>query len=413
MFAMHSCEKTERQGAIKGIILATDSGTELYPLTHCVAKQLLPVHDKPMIYYPLSTLLLAGVRDILVLSTAWHLRGFMELLGNGSRLGVSLSYAEQPEDDGIVDSLLTAERFIGDDSVCLIRGDCVLHGDMSPLREAAQIQQGATFLACNPPGEIQESFPAESAARTEERNGLATFPTHAVFRPRSDREGLSTQREQGDPTVMFDSSGKALKLQQHLVAIGGREIIETYFFGTDVVDVAKSLLMAACPAAAGGWRQHAAGSFVTGPFVPAESRTIFSSEQPSFEEECGPHGLRPSVTGWGHSAEPCLRPPRQPTILPIAREYLLRGQLQVRPLAPNTVCLEARTHAALRQASNLIAEIEKRQGVGVGCIEEAAFQMGFIGPERLQRLARDLPPGSYRAHLIDMAEGAMVHSGRG
>jgi glucose-1-phosphate thymidylyltransferase len=143
---MASSEKDERNAKPKGIIFAGDSGRRLHPLSQVIAKHLLPVYDKPLIYYPLSLLMHAGIREILLVATSRHLPCFMELLGNGSRLGITISYAEHAEDQGVGETFLNAERFIGRNAVCLIHGDTILHGRLDFLRDALQFNRGATIF---------------------------------------------------------------------------------------------------------------------------------------------------------------------------------------------------------------------------------------------------------------------------
>lgn len=195
-------ENNQNNNEMKGIVLAGGSGTRLYPITKSISKQIIPVYDKPMIYYPISILLLAGIKDILIISTPQDLPLYQHLLSDGSELGVNFSYAEQPSPDGLAQAFIIGEEFIGDDSVCMVLGDNIFHGyNLSNLlREAAKLQDGATVFGyyVNDP----------------ERYGVVEFD--------DDGKVLSLEEKPAQPKSNFAVTG-------------------LYFYGNDVVEKAKGL----------------------------------------------------------------------------------------------------------------------------------------------------------------------------
>lgn len=286
---------------MKGIILAGGKGTRLYPLTLGMSKQMLPVYDKPMIYYPLSMLMLAGIREILVISSPEDLPQFRRLLGDGNRWGVRFEYSEQTEPRGLADAFLIGADFIGNDQVCLILGDNIFFGTglRTQLQEAAKLAEGAQIFA---------------------------YPV---------------REPQSYGVVEFDTTGKAISLEEkpehpksHFAVPG------LYFYDNSVVEIAQNL-------------------------------------KPSIRNEL--------------------------EITDVNRIYLERGQLQVRQLGRGVAWLDAGTHETLLQAANFVQTIEERQGLMIGCPEEVAYRMGFIGPEQLFALSNSLPPNGYRNYLLSLA----------
>jgi len=287
---------------MKGIILAGGKGTRLLPLTLVVSKQLLPVYDKPMIYYPLSMLMLAGIRDILVISTPEDLPLFHRLLGNGSQWGIQFSYAKQPEPRGLAEAFIIGKSFIGSDSVCLVLGDNIFFGTGLPdmLQSSSALDQGAVIFA----------YPV----RDPERYGVVEF----------DREYrvLSIEEKPKKPRSNYAVPG-------------------IYFYDQQVVQIAES--------------------------------------------------LKPS---WRGELE----------ITDINRTYLEQQQLQVQVLSRGIAWLDAGTHESLLQASGFIQAVEERQGLMVACLEEIAFNMGYISAQQLRIQAEKFSSNQYGMYLMNFLE---------
>ena len=290
---------------MKGIILAGGSGTRLYPITQGVSKQLTPIYDKPMIYYPLSVLMLAGVTEVLIISTPQDLPQFRALLGDGQQIGMSFSYIEQPSPDGLAQAFILGEDFIGDDDVCLVLGDNIFYG------------HGVTTMLAN------------SIANVE-KDSTATVFGYYVKDP--ERYGVAEFDEDGN---VLSIEEKPQQPKSHYAVVG------LYFYPNSVIEVAKT--------------------------------------------------ITPSARG-------------ELEITDINQRFLEQGKLKVELMGRGYAWLDTGTHESLLEASNYIQTIENRQGLKVACIEEIAFEMGYITREQLIELAQPLIKNQYGKYLIQRAD---------
>lgn len=289
---------------MKGIILAGGSGTRLHPITKGTSKQLLPVYDKPMIYYPLSTLMESGIREILIISTPEDLPNFKRLLGSGIDIGLRLSYAEQPSPDGLAQAFLIGEEFIGNDDVCLILGDNIFYGN------------GLAKLL-------------QSAMDNVENDNKATIFGYYVNEP--ERYGV----------VELDEKGNVINLEEKpKIPKSNYAVVGLYYYPNNVIDIAKN---------------------------------ISPSERGELE------------------------------ITTVNQKYLEQNQLKVEILERGYAWLDTGTHDSLIEANNYIQTIEKRQGLKIGCLEEVAFNQGFINRDELLQCAEKMKKTSYGQYLISIA----------
>ncbi len=294
---------------MKGIILAGGSGTRLYPITKGISKQLSPIYDKPMIYYPLSVLMLAGIKEVLIISTPQDLPRFEELLGDGSSIGMSFSYKVQPSPDGLAQAFILGEAFIGDHDVCLVLGDNIFYG------------HGLTELL-------------DSAVVSAKKENKATVFGYYVKDP--ERYGVAEFNEDGTVTSIEE---KPSNPKSNYAVVG------LYFYPNSVVQIAKN--------------------------------------------------VTPSDRG-------------ELEITSVNQAYLKEKNLRVELMGRGYAWLDTGTHESLLEASNFIQTIENRQGLKVACIEEIAYEMGYISKDALIELAQPLKKNQYGQYLIRRANEGSV-----
>jgi glucose-1-phosphate thymidylyltransferase len=290
---------------MKGIILAGGSGTRLYPITKGVSKQLVPIYDKPMIYYPLSVLMLAGITEVLIISTPNDLPRFEQLLGDGSDIGMEFSYVVQPSPDGLAQAFILGEEFIGRDDVCLVLGDNIFYG------------HGLTKLL------------AQSVMHAEQENKATVF---GYYVKDPERYGVAEFDEAGNVTSIEE---KPKEPKSNYAVVG------LYFYPNDVVAKAKE--------------------------------------------------VKPSDRG-------------ELEITTLNQDYLNEQRLKVELMGRGYAWLDTGTHESLLEASQFIQTIENRQSLKVACIEEIAYEMGYIDEARLLELAEPLQKNQYGQYLIRRAK---------
>lgn len=287
----------------KGIILAGGSGTRLYPITKGISKQLLPVYDKPMIYYPLSVLMLAGIREVLIITTPEDQAGFIRLLGDGSQFGIQLTYKVQPSPDGLAQAFIIGEEFIGKDDVCLVLGDNIYFG--------------------------QNFSPKLKHAVHNAKNGKGA----TVF-------GYQVKDPERFGVVEFDQNNKAISIEEKpLKPKSSFAVTGLYFYDNDVVKIAKN---------------------------------IKPSERGELEITC------------------------------VNNEYLKRGNLNVELLGRGFAWLDTGTYDSLMDAGQYVQTIEKRQGFKIACLEEIAFNQGWLTDAQIKEIAKPLMKNTYGEYLLSL-----------
>ena len=288
---------------MKGVVLAGGSGTRLYPITKGVSKQLLPVYNKPMVYYPISVLLLAGIKEILIISTPHDLPFFKRLLSDGSDLGVSFEYKEQINPNGLAEAFIIGEEFIGDEDVCLILGDNIFHG------------HGLTEMLAN-------------AVKNVTKEKTAIVFGYYVNDP--ERYGVIEFNKDGD---VISIEEKPDKPKSNYAVVG------LYFYPNSVIKIANS--------------------------------------------------ITPSDRG-------------ELEITTVNQHFLIKNELKVELMGRGYAWFDTGTHASLLQASNFIETIENRQGLMVACLEEIAFEKGYISAKEVKELAVPLLKNEYGKYLLKL-----------
>lgn len=284
---------------MKGIILAGGSGTRLHPLTLAMSKQMMPVYDKPMIYYPLSVLMMAGIREVLIISTPHDLPHFRQLLGDGKRLGCQFSYAEQPQPNGLAQAFVIGKDFVGKDKTALILGDNIFFGlDLEESLKQCKDPDGGIIFAYH--------------VSDPERYGVVEFDNKL--------KAISIEEKPQNPKSSFAVPG-------------------LYFYDNEVVEIAKN--------------------------------------------------LKPSARG-------------EYEITDVNKTYLERGKLSVQILHRGTAWLDTGTFDSLMQAGQYVQVIEHRQGLKIGCIEEVAYNQGFIDKGQLEKIAQPLIKSGYGEYLMGL-----------
>ena len=287
---------------MKGIVLAGGSGTRLYPITKAVSKQLLPLYDKPMIYYPISVLMLAGIKEILIISTPRDLPMYKDLLGDGSSLGIKFEYAVQEHPNGLDEAFIVGEDFIGDDNVALILGDNIFHGHRFTeiLERSTELDEGAIIF------------------------------------------GYYTNNPEAFGVVEFDDDGNVLSVEEKPEYPKSNYVVPgLYFYDNDVIEIAKN--------------------------------------------------VKPSDRG-------------EVEITSVNEEYLNRGKLKVELLGRGMAWLDTGTHTGLLEAANFIETVQKRQSLYIACLEEIAFNKGYINEEQLLKTAEELKKTDYGQYLFNLVK---------
>ena len=284
---------------MKGIVLAGGSGSRLFPVTISVSKQLLPIYDKPMIYYPISVLMLAGIREVLIISTPSDIGNYERLLGDGRKIGMNFSYAVQPEPKGLAQAFIVGEKFIASENVCLILGDNIFYG---------------------------QGFGKKIEAVAKKENGATVF-------------GYYVRNPQRYGVAEFDKNMKVVSLEEKpAIPKSNYAVTGLYFYDNQVIEIAKS--------------------------------------------------LKPSARG-------------ELEITDVNSHYLKKGLLEMEILGRGFAWLDTGTHDSLLEASQYIETIQKRQGLKVACLEEIAFERGYISREQLRVLGEVLNQNQYGEYLLD------------